>query len=49
LYALSNEEPRKPKRLYKKLDKYYKSLQDSAVNVPDKFTEILKKSKINLD
>ncbi len=49
LYALSNEEPRKPKRLYKKLDKYYKSLQDSAVNVPDKFAELLKKSKINLD
>ena len=37
LYALSNEEPRKPKRLYKNLDKYYKSLQDSAVNVPNKF------------
>jgi deoxyhypusine synthase len=49
LYALSNEEPRKPKRLYKNLGKYYKSLQDSAVNVPDKFAEILKKSEINLD
>ena len=49
MYALSNEEPRKPKRLYKKLDRYYKSLQDSAVNVPDKFAEILKKSENNLD
>ena len=26
LYALSQEKPRKPKRLYKKLDRYYKSL-----------------------
>ena len=33
----------------KKLDKYYKSLQDSAVTVPDKFADLLKKSKINLD
>ena len=26
LYALSNEKPRKPKRLYKKLNKYYEDL-----------------------
>ena len=28
LYALSNEKPRKPKRLYKKLGQYYKNLED---------------------
>ena len=28
LYAISTEKPRKPKRLYKKLDKYYKSLAE---------------------
>jgi len=28
LYALSNEKPRKPKRLYKKLDKYYSDLRE---------------------
>ena len=49
LYALSNEKPRKPKRIYKKLDKYYASLQDSAIEVPDKFKKLLKKSKIDLD
>ena len=49
LYALSNEKPRKPKRLYKKLDKYYKSLQDSAIEIPDKFAKLLKKSKIDID
>ena len=49
LYALSNEKPRKPKRLYKKLDSYYKSLQNSAIDIPDKFEKLLKKSKIDLD
>ena len=48
LYALSNEKPRKQKRLYKKLDKYYASLQDSVIEVPDKFKKMLKKSKIDL-
>ena len=48
LYALSNEKPRKAKRLYKKLDKYYESLQGSAMEVPDKFKKLLKKSKIDL-
>ena len=49
LYALSNEESREQKRIYKNLDKYYKTLQDSASKVPDKFADILKKSDINLD
>jgi Deoxyhypusine synthase len=49
LYALSNEESREQKRIYKNLDKYYKSLQDSASKVPDKFADILKKSDIYLD
>ena len=29
LYALSTEKPRKPKRLYKKLGKYYKDLSET--------------------
>ena len=49
LYAISNEKPRKPKRLYKKLDSYYESLRDSAIKTPDKLTKLLKESKINLD
>ena len=49
LYALSNEESREQKRIYKNFDKYYKTLQDSASKVPDKFADILKKSDINLD
>jgi deoxyhypusine synthase len=49
LYALSNEEPREPKRIYKNLGKYYETLQESAINVPEKFAEILKKSDINID
>jgi len=49
LYALSNEEPREQKRIYKKLDSYYEILQKSASKVPDKFADILKKSDINLD
>ena len=49
LYALSNEEPRQPKRIYKNLGKYYKTLQESAIKVPEKFAEILKKSDINID
>ena len=49
LYALSNEQSREQKRIYKNLDKYYKTLQDSANKVPDKFADILKKSDINLD
>ena len=49
LYALSNEEPREPKRIYRDLDKYYKTLQESVINVPEKFAEILKESNINVD
>ena len=49
LYALSNEESREQKRIYKKLDSYYETLQKSASKVPDKFADILKKSDINLD
>jgi len=49
LYALSNEEPREQKRIYKKLDSYYETLQKSASKVPDKFADLLKKSDINLD
>ena len=49
LYALSNEEPREPKRIYKNLGKYYETLQQSAIKIPDKFAEILKKSDINID
>ena len=32
LYALSTEKPRKPKRLYKKLNKYYKDLEETYFN-----------------
>ena len=32
LYALSMEKPRKPKRLYKKLNKYYKDLEETYFN-----------------
>ena len=49
LYALANEEPREPKRIYKNLGKYYETLQESAIKIPEKFAEILKKSDINLD
>ena len=49
LYALGNEEPREPKRIYKNLGKYYDSLQKSAINIPEKFTDILKNADINVD
>jgi deoxyhypusine synthase len=40
LYALSNQKPRKPKRLYKKLDQYYNSLRDEFLKEsPSKFTK----------
>jgi len=32
LYVLSNQEPRKPKRIYKKLGNYYNSLKDDFLN-----------------
>ena len=34
LYVLSNQKTRKPKRLYKKLDKFYKKLSDDYFNNP---------------
>ena len=49
LYVLANEEQREPKRIYKNLGKYYETLQKSAINVPEKFAEILKKADIKLD
>ena len=49
LYALANEEQRETKRIYKNLGEYYETLQKSAINVPEKFAEILKKADINVD
>ena len=49
LYALSNQKPRKHKRIYKKLDKYFSTLQSDVIKVPDKFAKLLKENKINLD
>ena len=49
LYALSNEAPREPKRIYKNLGKYYDTLKESAITVPDKFADILKKADISID
>ena len=49
LYTLSNQKPRKHKKLYKKLDGYFKTLQSDAIKVPDKFTKLLKDSNIDLD
>ena len=34
LYVLSNQKPRKPKRLYKKLGKYYEQLSQDYFNTP---------------
>jgi deoxyhypusine synthase len=44
LYVLSNQKRRKPKRLYKKLDKLYKKLSDDYFNNP---ANKIKKSKKN--
>ena len=49
LYALANEEPREPKRIYNDLGKFYKPLQESAIKIPEKFADILKKADINVD
>ena len=48
LYVLSNEKIREPKRIYKHLGKYYSTLQESAINVPEKFADILKKADIDV-
>ena len=38
LYVLSNQKPRKPKRLYKKLDAYYNKLKDDFLKeTPSKY------------
>ena len=49
LYALSNQKPRKHKRIYKRLDNYFNTLQSDVIKVPDKFAKLLKESNINLD
>jgi len=36
LYAISNQKPRKPKRLYKKLGEFYKNLSDDYFDKPEK-------------
>ena len=49
LYAISNQKPRKHKRIYKKLDKYFNTLQSDVIKVPEKFAKLLKENNINLD
>ncbi len=39
LYIISNQKPRKPKRIYKKIGKYYKNLQKQFLEIPEKFYE----------
>jgi len=39
LYVLSNQEKRKPKRLYKKLDKLYQKLSDDYIKNPSNKTK----------
>ena len=46
LYVLSNQKPRKPKRLYKKLDKYYNKLKtDFLKETPSKYYNIKNKKR----
>ena len=37
LYVISNQKPRKPKRIYKKIDKYYDNLKKEFLDIPEKF------------
>ena len=37
LYAISNQKPRKPKRLYKKLDTYYDNLKKKFFKNTEKY------------
>ena len=37
LYIISNQKPRKPKRIYKKIDKYYDNLKKEFLEIPEKF------------
>ena len=39
LYVISNQKPRKPKRIYKKIDKYYDNLKKEFLGIPEKFYE----------
>ena len=41
LYVLSNQKPRKPKRLYKKLGKLYEKLKKDYFDKPDEFFDML--------
>ena len=41
LYVLSNQKTRKPKRLYKKLDKFYDNLKKDYFKKPDKYYDSL--------
>jgi len=51
LYVLSNQKSRKPKRLYKKLNKYYEDLKKDYLKKNDPFYDLLNKNnslKLNL-
>ena len=51
LYVLSNQKSRKPKRLYKKLNKYYEDLKKDYLKKNDPFYDLLNKKnslKLNL-
>ncbi|MCZ6583712.1 MAG: deoxyhypusine synthase family protein, partial [Thaumarchaeota archaeon] len=45
LYVLSNQKPRKPKHLYKKLDSFYQKLSDGYFSSTEKFYEGKPKQK----
>lgn len=45
LYVLSNQKPRKPKHLYKKLDSFYQKLSDDYFSSTEKFYEGKPKQK----
>jgi len=50
LYVLSNQKSRKPKRLYKKLNKYYKNLKKDYLKKNDSFYDLLNKNNsLNLN
>jgi deoxyhypusine synthase len=39
LYIISNQKLRKPKRIYKKIGKYYDNLKKEYLGIPEKFYE----------
>jgi len=45
LYVLSNQKPRKPKHLYKKLDSFYQKLSNDYFSSTEKFYEGKPKQK----